>query len=366
MAYTKFNKNTMEIFLYDDRFQKGYGFTVGEMLFSFLELDLREYNCLYESLKYDVSCSDFNELIKKYPKTAKCYKLSPILTDENYSESELRERCVIFLTNNEDTFSSLYNHPYFYSCEMVAWGMEPSEFGELDFYGYQQAIIELIDYCFLEHKNPNVNNLTLQERYYLFTMGKINRWKYNINLHIAPLFIPLDYHTNLDIFDSVEHGNFDVENPSDDVLSHIKNKAHAVMVNKCSYISDFLYFEFNCLFSNNLKIKRCKNCGKYFILKGDYSTDYCDRIPNGEKLTCKKIAAINIRKNKVKNNPILKEYEKAYKRNYARQANHKTTAEEFRLWTEDATKERDKVLSKYANEPSDQIIDDFKTYLGNK
>lgn len=52
------------------------------------------------------------------------------------------------------------------------------------------------------------------------------------------------------------------------------------------------------MIEHNIRIKKCKNCGKYFVLKGDYSTDYCDRIPDGEKFTCKKLAAMKARKKK--------------------------------------------------------------------
>lgn len=133
-----------------------------------------------------------------------------------------------------------------------------------------------------------------------------------------------------------------------------------------STIDKYLMEELFLLIKINARVKRCSMCHKYFILKGDYGTKYCDRISAGEKFTCKKLAAIQNRKNKVQKNPILKEYEKAYKRNYARQANHKITAEDFRLWTEEATKKRDQALSRYASDPSDQVIADFKTYLGNR
>ena len=89
------------------------------------------------------------------------------------------------------------------------------------------------------------------------------------------------------------------------------------------------------MIEHNIRIKKCKNCGKYFVLKGDYSTDYCDRIPDGEKFTCKKLAAMKARKKKVQDNPILK-YEKAYKRMYAHLSNHKISNEDFRLWAEAA------------------------------
>ena len=72
------------------------------------------------------------------------------------------------------------------------------------------------------------------------------------------------------------------------------------------------------------------------------------------------------RKEKVNSNPIVKEYERAYKRNYARVTSHKMNAEDFRLWTEEAAKKRDAFSAEYDSNPSDQIISEFKKYLGNK
>ena len=119
------------------------------------------------------------------------------------------------------------------------------------------------------------------------------------------------------------------------------------------------------MIEHNIRIKKCKNCGKYFVLKGDYSTDYCDRIPDGEKFTCKKLAAMQARKKKVQDNPILK-YEKAYKRMYAHLSNHKISNEDFRLWAEAAANKRDSSLAEYSSSPSDDIINQFKEYLDNK
>lgn len=73
----------------------------------------------------------------------------------------------------------------------------------------------------------------------------------------------------------------------------------------CSTPRDLLVYELYHMLKLNIKVKIRKLCGEYFILKGDYNTDYCDRILPGEKLTCKKISCINARKHKINNNPIL-------------------------------------------------------------
>ena len=366
MAYAKFIKKSMEILIYDDRSQGGYSYSLGDLLFSFLELDLNEYNELYNLLTHEISFCDYKMLLDRYPKTAAARLDYDIPVKEDLDNLNLREYCEIFLLDNKDAFSSIYEHPYFYCSDLCGFGLEDTLFSDLNFYKYQQLIIELIDYCFLDHKNPKINELSLQERYFLFSMGQHERWIYSIKLNIAPLFIPFNLYNNTEYWDSSKPHKFDLENPNEDILNQIKNKAHAVMVNKCESIPDFLYFEFNCLYSNNIKIKRCKNCGKYFILKGDYSTDYCDRIPGGKKLTCKKLGAIKNRKNKVKNNPILKEYEKAYKRMYARLVNHKISNEDFRLWVDQASIKRDQAVKEYEATHSDELLANFKKYLCNR
>ncbi len=116
----------------------------------------------------------------------------------------------------------------------------------------------------------------------------------------------------------------------------------------------------------NIKIKRCKNCGKYFIQNNNYNIDYCNREYNSKGQTCKDIGALIQYKSKVNDNPILKEFSRAYKRMYARLSNHKITADDFRLWTEEATLKRDSVSKQYESSPSEQLIADFKLYLGNK
>ncbi|MCQ4672440.1 DUF6076 domain-containing protein [Lactonifactor longoviformis] len=361
MAYTLFSKDSMKIIIYDDRSRNEYSFPIGDLLFSFLELDLFEYNRLYLSLRDDVLYADYNNLIEKYPLTAKNHYLKPVKENDDYSEEELRDSCDVFLMDNNDDFSEINKHPYFSFIDTLGFGLT-QRYQELDLYGYQQALIELIEYCLLEHNNPKINNLTLSEKYYLFTISKTEQYKYKIDLHMSPLLFP--YNTNLR--DLAKAGLLDIENPNDDILAQIKGKSKAVIVNTCNTVHDFLFFELYCLFKYNLIVKRCQNCGKYFIVKGGYATDCCDRIPPGEKYTCKRLMTMKKRKQKITNNPIIREYEKAYKRYYARVTNKKLSNEDFRLWTEEASKKREEAAARYAASPSEDIIKEFKEYLGNR
>ena len=44
---------------------------------------------------------------------------------------------------------------------------------------------------------------------------------------------------------------------------------------------------------------KCKRCGKYFIMKGNYDTKYCSRIAEGETRSCQELAAIDNYKAKI-------------------------------------------------------------------
>lgn len=154
---------------------------------------------------------------------------------------------------------------------------------------------------------------------------------------------------------------------TDETINQIHNSnVHLFNVTLCETPFDFLAFELREFFVKDINIKCCANCGQFFIPTGRYNTDCCDRIPEGQKYTCKKIMAQKRRCKKANSNPIIKEYERAYKRNYARVSNGNMTSENFRLWVEKTTKKRDDFIAKYHTTPSNQLITEFKNYLGNK
>ena len=151
-----------------------------------------------------------------------------------------------------------------------------------------------------------------------------------------------------------------------DILKDIKENVSLIRVDSCRDVKSFIFWEFYTLLEKDVKIRHCANCGKLFILKGEYETECCDNIPPGEKFTCKKIMARKKRKEKVASNPIIREYNKAYKRYYARVTNKKISQEQFKDWIEESTKKRDEYSSKYLSSPNDSIIKEFKEYLGNR
>lgn len=140
------------------------------------------------------------------------------------------------------------------------------------------------------------------------------------------------------------------------------------LINRYSNINplSFAFTEFQKMLEWDIPIRCCKNCNKLFIPDTKHAVDYCNRVDSETGLTCKKIGASAQYRSKVNQNPILKEYTKAYKRNYARIGKPGMTNDQFRIWVDEATKKRDELATEYTSNPSEQLVVAFKKYLGNK
>lgn len=109
----------------------------------------------------------------------------------------------------------------------------------------------------------------------------------------------------------------------------------------CSNVWDMLSFEVMKMLEQGVQIKRCKLCGKYFVLKGNYATEYCNRIVDGETQTCQTIASLKNYKEKIGSNDAWKLYNKYYKRYFARAKVGTIKAPAFKQWQYNATAMRD-------------------------
>ena len=97
-----------------------------------------------------------------------------------------------------------------------------------------------------------------------------------------------------------------------------------------------------------LRFQRCQRCRKYFLTKGDYHGQYCDRIVPGESRTCQQLAAQETYQNKLKDNGgknALNIYQKYYKRYFARVKAGSLKKERFKQWQYEAVQKRDDCLS---------------------
>lgn len=71
-----------------------------------------------------------------------------------------------------------------------------------------------------------------------------------------------------------------------------------------------LELEFTKILEQDICFRKCKRCGKYFIMKGNYNTNYCDRIAEDETRNCQDIMALENYKKKMADNAAIKIYNK--------------------------------------------------------
>ena len=105
----------------------------------------------------------------------------------------------------------------------------------------------------------------------------------------------------------------------------------------------FLYFElFKCIEEKFMPVK-CRNCGRWFIMRHTTFSHYCKRlISSNPPKSCRDNAMRHNFKEKIKNDPVWEIYNRAYKQHYARFMKKKMTKSEFADWGEYAIQLRTK------------------------
>lgn len=106
-------------------------------------------------------------------------------------------------------------------------------------------------------------------------------------------------------------------------------------------VAGMLELEFTKLLEQNIRFRKCKRCGRYFIMKGNYDTNYCDRIADGETRNCQELAAQENYKARIAGNQAIPLYNKYYKRYAARVRVRQLKEDEFKRWKYQALQKRD-------------------------
>lgn len=111
-------------------------------------------------------------------------------------------------------------------------------------------------------------------------------------------------------------------------------------------LESLLYHEWMSCIKAEMMPKRCKNCGEFYIPNFGYYSEYCENIiVNETKKTCREVGSRASFDQKIKNSPVLFEYQKAYKTHHARYVKKKMTENELSEWKDFALKMRDKALT---------------------
>ncbi len=287
-------------------------FMLGESVISFIELDIEKYNSLL---------SDF---IKKYSE-----------------------------------YNSLNNHVNYYDiCDFISLlaqhEIEHIYFDSLD-------INFLLDLSMNEFYNlMQIDVLTIQQIHHFLTVMSCQKLNIehgvdqNFSNDLEAIFTRTP-HMKSRLLCEVHANN----------KSQITKIVTGVRYKNTSPIS-FCVTELFKMLESGIQVRICKNCNRFFIPQNNHAADYCTRICNSKGQTCKEIGAQKAYKAKVKSNPILKEYEKAYKRNYAKVSRGELSRDAFEKWSANAVTKREEAITAFNQTGDFEIVNNFKFFLGNR
>lgn len=222
----------------------------------------------------------------------------------------------------------------------------------------QTELLELLVFCFdLEYYPAVLGDLHPAERFAIYNQVKdhpssFQRTEYFTQSHTGGGGIAMPFgmaedqlisHMSKKFILTQEHKAFQKQfDLSDAALEAcIRFPTFVSISYACDNLYDMLLLEFTKMLERGVRFKKCKNCGRYFILKGNYKTDYCDRVSDDETKTCQTIASLRHYREKVSGNAAWKLYNKFYKRYHARMKAGNIPSDIFKQWQYQATAMRD-------------------------
>jgi len=319
----------------------------------------------YHKYIFDNDISDtenrYTEDIKKYSNPIGTLLLE--FLDANLSNTNfIKNKIITYPKNGESEYDKSIDMEYFDS------SLDKISKRKLeDYQKAQKEFKKIIDYSYNLDNLSYLNGLTPTQRYFIYkrTFAKddyfmiTNLYLSNINIGYGINYreFPID----LKYFKTTPQDLAKELKKNDKKNHHYHGKAYVYSFN--SLISAY-YFSLLYFIENNIPIKKCKNCGKYFIPENRNSSVYCNRIYTDKK-TCKEIGANNAYNEKLKKdevnglyrkilsakkmtanrNPDIPLYLEKYEK-WKNEANQfkqdiksgKKTEEEFKLWLEQTKK----------------------------
>jgi len=153
-------------------------------------------------------------------------------------------------------------------------------------------------------------------------------------------------------------GNLDQEATEElkNVVERVRNTNVIGLIKtyKVKELADILFYQFYHMVLFEEKVKKCRNCGKYFVVR-NLNVEYCSRpiIGSNDDKTCSDVGSKLAYQKKLKEDLPLQYYNRSYKTHYARINSGKMTKSEFYEWQQEAKDKLDAVrLGEY----------DFETY----
>lgn len=178
---------------------------------------------------------------------------------------------------------------------------------------YQKLFKDCINFCYPIDGNINLNNLTLQQRFFLFNQLYKNPFK-DISNKFEMINL-LNY-----TYDNIPYNSENVESKDILILSSIihtmdpegKGLSCTFRFKTNNIFTAFYITLFNTIGMDELYVKICGNCNKYFITP-KLNIVYCDR-EWANNLTCKDVGSKLSQKRKEEKNIVYGRYRTIFSR----------------------------------------------------
>jgi hypothetical protein len=318
---------------------------VGEQLLDFVYYDLTKLNKALDraySLAYHVKNPDFEWIIKKldmqniYLRFFVELFLDTIINRSPGTKAGFEAlyarytQEILFLEQNSDRFN---NVTYRTISKSFLIGILSAHA-----LGMQSFMKQQLEFCVNSSGDKKYMQLMPIERLYIYEQWRKSNGE-------QPLYFETEtFSSQLVISEEVQaEGNFSIEELADKLK---KQKPQIAEMTVLPTGWALMRFEMMKMITQEVLIKKCANCGRYFILDGRTDVEYCSRpITNQPEKACKDIGALNKYMDKVNADPIRKEYHRAYKRNHSRLRVGTITQAEFLEWSDEAQEKRDQCLA---------------------
>ena len=228
----------------------------------------------------------------------------------------------------------------------------------------QKALRDVINFSYNINEEKYLNGLTPTQRYYIY----VHSYKEDSYMDLFKYLTDVSFSQEFDFSEydkSIKESNF---NSPESLSKYIKNECKK---NKNFQIKNYMY-SFSSLLSayyfcvlyfveNNIPIKTCKNCGRYFIPENRVSSVYCNRIFENNK-TCKEVGANNAYKEKLKKderNLLYRKTLSAKKMSANRNPDIPMYLEKYEAWKSEANQYKKNIKSGKKTE------EEFKQWLEN-
>lgn len=122
-------------------------------------------------------------------------------------------------------------------------------------------------------------------------------------------------------------------------------------------VYDLIDYHLRECVKREVKMRRCKNCGRLFAVTGHGGTEYCDRPADDKGRTCKEIGAFRVWEKSKSTDEAFKVFRREYKKRFAWIKAGRITKDEFYDWSERAREKRDEC------DTGEVTLEEFEAWL---